>query len=140
MSYIENRLIEVTFNMFMLIHALDNMFLVSITDESTKPWIDGTDTPIIAQQQAQLACCFIYSLVVNPTFKWFLADKQLDEHLRNRFEYANGTAAFRSVLLYNFTVKEDQQNLTCSVSVEGEKSNRASYRNASSLILNIHCM
>ena len=110
------------------------------TDESPKPWIDVTNTPIFAGQQANLTCYFIYFWALNPTFNWFLADKQVDGHRENRFKYANGSASFRSVLLYIFTRKEDRKTLTCSVSVEEEKSNRTSYRNTSSLILNIHCM
>ena len=88
----------------------------------------------------QLACYFRYFWGVNPTFKWFLADQQLDQRSASGLSYANGTATFGSFLLYSVTRKDDQQNLTCSVSVEGKKVNQTGYHNTSSVILTIHCM
>ena len=108
-----------------------------ITDERPKPWFDETDRLVIAEEQTQLACYFIYFWDVNPTFKWFFAHQQFTEQATTRLKYANGTAIFRSVLLYNFTHMEDKENLTCSVSV-AEKN--GSYHGESSVILNIHCM
>ena len=111
----------------------------AFVDTWPKPWIDGTETSIKAGEPTQLICYFKYFLdLYNITFDWFIGNYQLLGHNRDSFkQHADGSTTFSSVVLYNFTRKENGQALECSVSVEGRTH---FYRNVSSVILAVHCM
>ena len=106
------------------------------TDARPKPWVVGTDIPIIAKEETQLTCYFRYFWGVNATFQWFLGGQQFDGQYLGADNHIDGSATFGSAFSYNFTRIDDDHRLTCSVSVEGPNDN---FSSTSSVKLNIHC-
>ena len=119
-----------------MLHEKNKLYSPSVyTDARPKPWVVGTDIPIIAKEETQLTYYLRYFWGVNTTFHWFLGGQLLDGQSLGADNHIDGSATFGSALPYNFTRIDDEHRLTCSVSVEGPNDN---FSSTSSVYLNIY--